>query len=1187
MKKILYTLLTIFILLIVAIVFAANSSWVIKKAADRFAPDYNISYADITGNLFTGVKIGRLAFENRPITSSIRFSWDPSRILYKRIKINSVVLDDVDVENIKALIASFPGSEENTGSAPFPLVVNVGKVHVTVNPFSEQGIAFKRTVVDIEDLSYSADSINVGSLKASVDTNITDLELDASLSDRTLVVNALSLTDIDTEALESFIPQNESNSSSGEAPAEEEKKEPLNVLVPLHVELNNFLASVKPRHYRSVKIDRVELRANALKVDTRKILEQKTGAVEVGDLSLLADTNVSHIDIGANLKDDTVTLEHVKLQEIDTKALQALFAADGNTSGTEENTAAAEKDDTENSGPTNPLIPHYVVVKSLETSLLPAVYDPVHLLTFVLKGKEIRLDVQKLMVEKGALDLNGTTNLSNISFSSTIENNRLRGETRLTPNGELFTLYELPVRREAIGDIVIDLDASRERIVADLHAKAKHLLVTPESNESNATQFNVDIDSLRSHVVFTVEGAKLDADTKIMVTTPYAEDISLTNIFRMDGNISYQGEIRLPKIIGIDANMTAPVQNLYIVYKGDTKSIDTQIVSDGLKGAFVSKDMKKGSFHLETRKTLLLDKMVTLPAQIEGSKVDLIVDVPIDFENITPIKGKVKISSNLSNIDADIFYGRSLKVKAVSRMPEDSLLKNFDKNVKWDAVNPLNVDVTLGEENIGFMLKAKALTSDVKYLPKSGKVDGKITMGGLTTLISGSSKKKISVKARVNSFGSLMKSVQSFYTIDGLPEVEGGLDLSVDINELKSADLTLASPRIVYRSGRETEYVVNDVKMVLSLERSSLFLKNYMLTYQKMKIFATKPSKVSMKDNTVTLEPFWLNDQLQATGSYDLKSRKGKIVTRADKLHIAHEMIDLDSRIGIDTTLNGDATTVKGDITLLGGNVHYDLGKKSFASDSDIIIVQNMKKEEASPFMDNLSIHLKINSQKPLVYKQGPIDMKAYVDMTILKSVHSELMVLGEVKLDKGGSYDFQGKRFVVKKGNIFLTGDPNKPLLDIEVEYQATEHLITISVSGTPEAPVINFSSKPSLSREQILSVILFDSEEGAGSNSSEDMMKMMGGAMAKSALSDMGVKIDHLVLGQNGNVEIGKKLTDKITVIYINDEIPSVQVKYRHSKRTESIFEADEISQSYDIVYKRDMSADDIIIFTGGKKK
>ena len=99
--------------------------------------------------------------------------------------------------------------------------------------------------------------------------------------------------------------------------------------------------------------------------------------------------------------------------------------------------------------------------------------------------------------------------------------------------------------------------------------------------------------------------------------------------------------------------------------------------------------------------------------------------------------------------------------------------------------------------------------------------------------------------------------------------------------------------------------------------------------------------------------------------------------------------------------------------------------------------------------------------------------------------------------------------------------------------------------------------------------------------------MMKMMGGAMAKSALSDMGVKIDHLVLGQNGNVEIGKKLTDKITVIYINDEIPSVQVKYRHSKRTESIFEADEISQSYDIVYKRDMSADDIIIFTGGKKK
>ncbi len=212
--------------------------------------------------------------------------------------------------------------------------------------------------------------------------------------------------------------------------------------------------------------------------------------------------------------------------------------------------------------------------------------------------------------------------------------------------------------------------------------------------------------------------------------------------------------------------------------------------------------------------------------------------------------------------------------------------------------------------------------------------------------------------------------------------------------------------------------------------------------------------------------------------------------------------------------------------------------------------------------------------------------MQANVDMKILKAIKSEPLVLGDVKLVKGGTYDFEGKRFVVKKGDIYFTGDPSKPLLDVEVEYQAENYLITITVSGTPAVPVINFSSRPSLTREQILSVILFDSEEGAGSNSSEDMMKMMGGAMAKSALANAGVKIDYLSLGTDGSMEIGKKITDKITVIYVNDEVSSVRMKYRHSPRTESVLEFDEISQSYDIVYRRDMSTDDIIMLGREKK-
>ena len=61
-------------------------------------------------------------------------------------------------------------------------------------------------------------------------------------------------------------------------------------------------------------------------------------------------------------------------------------------------------------------------------------------------------------------------------------------------------------------------------------------------------------------------------------------------------------------------------------------------------------------------------------------------------------------------------------------------------------------------------------------------------------------------------------------------------------------------------------------------------------------------------------------------------------------------------------------------MTLLGGDIHYDLATKTFPSDSDIVIVQEMKKKEGSPFVDNLTIAVNIDTKKPLIFRQGPID---------------------------------------------------------------------------------------------------------------------------------------------------------------------------------------------------------------------
>ncbi|TET88186.1 MAG: hypothetical protein E3J96_03795, partial [Sulfurovum sp.] len=826
----------------------------------------------------------------------------------------------------------------------------------------------------------------------------------------------------------------------------------------------------------------------------------------------------------------------------------------------------------------NHLIPKYIIAKELHANMLPATYDPLHILELVLNGKDIKFDTQKLLLESGFVDLNGTTNLSNIKHRGKLKNNQLSGEIVLTPNKELFELYKLPIRQEAIGDIRIDFNASKERIVANIKAKAKQILISKKTDDNKkvddnkSAEFNLDIDSLFSHVVYTIKDNRLVADSKVMITTPYAKDISISNTFVMDDNISYKGEIKAKELIGIDAKFTKPLNNLSVTYSGNIKSIKARITSDGLKGSFDSSDFKKGKLHIETTKTILVDEMVELPAELNGTKVNAVVDVPLDFAAIIPLKAKVKITSNITNLDADIMYGKTLQVKAISNMPHDSLLKAFDKNIKWNAINPLVINVELSDKNATLKLKAKELSTDIKYFLDDGKVDGSIKLGGLIIDVKGIAQKKITINSKVDSMKSLLNSVQSFYTLKDLPPLEGALDLSIDVTEMKQAHLSLTSPKMIYRPDRKTEYIVNDVKVVTSLDKSKVLLKEYKVTYDKMKFFSTKPSAVKLKGDIIEISPLWLNDQLKVVGTYNTKSKKGNISADASVLHIAHEWIDLDSAVNLKTVLDGNKTSVKGKVTLLGGKIHYDLNQKTFASDSDIIIVQDIKEESASPFMDNLSISIKIKTKKPLVYKQGDVNIKAKVDLGVEKVVSGPMLFLGLVELPAGGSYIFQDKKFILKKSSIYFTGDIEKPILDIKAKYKTVKYLITVSVTGTPTLPNITFSSVPYLTREQILSVILFDSEVGAENNSGEDMMKMMGGAMAKSALSTVGIKLDHLVLGAENSVEVGKKLTDDITIIYITDEVASVKLQYDYSKNIEGTITVSPESTSGDIFYKRD---------------
>ena len=888
-------------------------------------------------------------------------------------------------------------------------------------------------------------------------------------------------------------------------------------------------------------------------------LMYKEDEFSVDDVIFELDTNVTHIFLKGNMKNQEAKLSLLDLKDVNLSAILPLFEEDDNSS------AIKETADTSTKESSNIFIPQRIQVEKLHANIVPFTYEPIKVKHITLDAQNIIFDKEKLVLKDADIDLNATTNLSNLYYKGKAHNNHLLGKMYLTPKNRLYELYDIPLRKEAIAKVTVDLNASAEHIIADVYTKGKQILKVKKGS------FNIDVDRFVSHIQYDMNASHLKVETEALVNTPYAKNIKLKNTFMMDETIHYEGEAKVKTLIGMDAKLAKSLKNVNIIYKGTEKYLDAKLNTEVFYGTFKTDNFKSGDIHLESRKPLVLREFLTLPEKLKEAKATLIADAPLDFKNLSNISSKVKLLSNVVNVNADVAYGKAISIKGKVDIPKNSLLKAYSSDVQWNALSPMDTDIKLSKEVLTLKLKAQALQADVDYSLKQGKIKGKIDVAGLVANISGNMQRILKVKTSISSMKKLGKKLSILYKVGDLPPLEGKIDANLVIDRLKTAELTVIAPKLIYLADKKTQHTIHDVKLVANMDVSKIVLKSYKGTFKKQKYFSTKTAVITLGD-TIDVNNLWVNDELKVTGNYNTKTKKGLFTAEASRFHIKDKQADIETEIHLNTTIDGNDTNIEGKVILLKGNITPATQGKTFASDSDIIILQRQKGKQKSSFMNHLSLSIKVESKAPLKMSQKPINLRLKPDFNINKDKDGELQYFGEVEILKGSSYRFEEKRFVLQKSFIYFTGDVNKPILDIKAQYKSLDHLIKIMVTGTPAAPNVNFSSSPSLSREQILSVILFDSDAGGDTQSGNDMMKMMGGAMAKAALSDVGVKVDHLSFGEGNSIEVGKKLTNKITVIYINDAIPKVKLMYQHNKNTESVIGVSEESQSVDIIYKRD---------------
>ena len=156
--------------------------------------------------------------------------------------------------------------------------------------------------------------------------------------------------------------------------------------------------------------------------------------------------------------------------------------------------------------------------------------------------------------------------------------------------------------------------------------------------------------------------------------------------------------------------------------------------------------------------------------------------------------------------------------------------------------------------------------------------------------------------------------------------------------------------------------------------------------------------------------------------------------------------------------------------------------------------------------------------KQPLIYKNDEANLKATADLRLKKAYQGPLEIFGNIHVLADSTYSFKGHRFVLKKSSLTFNGKIKDPVLDIAAVYKTHSTEITIQIAGSLASPHYVFSSTPYMDRQEILSLLLFDKQEGVKLHNTEAVENYVGSSMVHSVFSNVGHTVNNSIFSNFG---------------------------------------------------------------------
>ncbi|HHS92010.1 MAG TPA: hypothetical protein ENK82_01570 [Campylobacterales bacterium] len=978
----------------------------------------------------------------------------------------------------------------------------------------------------------------------------------------TLLYNKITITEIDAQGLEvenilfmfKEIGTQESTSESG---------------LGLSLTINTSHFDINPYVYEGVKFSSFVLESGKIEVD-----EDLT--VNTGPLYLKFDSDIVNLELNAKIDEGVMLVDTLKLNSISSKDITKLSRR--------VRQKYRDHNETKSTGEVgskeflNPI--REIRVAHVMGTLKPVAYGSV-------KVNNVHLDIYNLSVDPNndflyqaeQLAFKGSTNFGDLSYKGEIKDSNIYAKGRVDIDRELFSHYKIPLKANAFKNLRSKLRLNHDAFWIDIDHKVTSLLEIK-------SDFDIALRDAKHTLHYDYASDVFDINSALNGSMNYADELQIKNRVIVDDEVSFEGDVTVSKFKGLpDVASEYLLEGLKGSYEGSDVAFKMELESKLLEGQFTMKNYKRGFLKLQSKsKNILLSKFVeNLPEALKKHQVTLESQADLDMDDIEKSKIKVKAISEMFKLNANMTLKEPYHVKFSNQLKDTILLERTFSKVDFSNLSSIEGEVIITDKKYDIALKNKHLLLKFNYDTTLQTIlNGNMALGRASVDFNRLQNGEIMVQSNTKNLQSYFDELKQYYKFE-FPNLQGEakVEIKKDKNDIYEISLKSKHLKYLFEDGVKLS-IQNFYDIALNFKvknLSEIVLENYQFRIDEngyfSHFFSNKRSFLALNGTKLIVKKFWLNNEIAIHGEYDIEEERGSLKMNSNHYNFSNKDFNLDANLDLVLKIKGKKIDVNGEILLLGKHISYEMAADGIVEDSDIVILDEMLEKEESAFK-NLKLYLKIKTKKPLVYKSEVLKADLTGDVSILKNYNQEMMITGHSGIEKG-LYTFEDKDFRIDKSHLYFTGNYKKPLLDIKASYTKEEYNIHIFISGTTDAPIINFNAEPYLTQQEIMSLILFDGT-GSSKGTGAEAYTILGGTFAKGLIKSLGIDIDHLLLGQNENqelsLEIGKKITDDVSVLYLRkDGLDGVKVEVEHTDN----FETDIIiqppnSSSIEFLYKQD---------------